>query len=185
MTQNTRTRFVRGLALVLAGGLFLFACGDDDSSDGDTASDADSTVEETDSSSDDATDDEGTIDHPVKKGEKGPERVPAVTRFVRRGVSPHARCSLVEAMPKTGRLHQIRRHFKHISHPLIGDVRYGKGDINRTYRSAWNLHRLALHAWRIRLTHPMTAEWLEIVAPMPADLAGPLEALGLSCEATP
>jgi tRNA pseudouridine65 synthase len=122
---------------------------------------------------------QGTIDHPVRKGEHGPDRVPAVTRFVLRGTSALARCSLVEAMPQTGRLHQIRRHFKHVSHPLIGDVRYGKGAINRAYRAEWNLHRLALHAWRVSLVHPVTGEALELTAPLPDDLAHPLEALGL------
>jgi len=43
--------------------------------------------------------------------------------------------ALVEARPRTGRLHQIRRHCKHIACPLIGDVRYGKGEHNRLFRA--------------------------------------------------
>jgi 23S rRNA-/tRNA-specific pseudouridylate synthase len=41
------------------------------------------------------------------------------------------RWSLVKAVPRTGRWHQIRRHAKHLSHPIVGDVRYGEGEINR------------------------------------------------------
>lgn len=126
-----------------------------------------------------------TIDHPVRKGEHGDERVPAVTHFVRLGVSPHARCALVDVTLDTGRLHQIRRHFKHISHPLIGDVRYGKGDINRAFRERWNLHRLALHAWRVELAHPTTGAALDIVAPVPDDLGRVLSALGLAAALPP
>lgn len=121
----------------------------------------------------------GTIDHPVKKGEDGPDRVPAVTRFTRVAVSSRARCSLVAAIPETGRLHQIRRHFKHISHPLIGDVRYGKGAINRSFRADYGLHRLALHAAQVDFVHPITGERLLVVAPLPADLARPFAELGV------
>ena len=123
----------------------------------------------------------GVIDHPVPKKEDG-ERVPAVTRFrlVRR--SPVDRCSLVEAMPETGRLHQVRRHLKHLNHPLIGDVNYGSGAINRHYRAVYQLHRLALHAHFLAFTHPRTGARLVIRAPMPDDLRAPLAALGLPHE---
>jgi tRNA pseudouridine65 synthase len=123
---------------------------------------------------------DGVIDHPVPKSEDGP-RVPAVTHFRLLARSSVDRCSLVEARPETGRLHQIRRHLRHISHPLVGDVTYGNGAINRHYRAEYDLHRLALHAERISFPHPATGERLEVVAPMPADLAGPLERLGLPC----
>lgn len=122
----------------------------------------------------------GTIDHPVRQGEHTEARVPAVTHFTRLGVSPHARCSLVLARPETGRLHQIRRHFKHISHPLVGDVRYGKGDVNRAFRATVALHRLALHAHRVELTHPITGAALDLWAPLPDDLGEPLTELALT-----
>ena len=70
--------------------------------------------------------------------------MPAVTAFRRLAI--FERYALVEARPRTGRRHQIRRHFKHLSHPLIGDVRYGKGEHNRLFRERFGLHRLALHA---------------------------------------
>jgi tRNA pseudouridine65 synthase len=123
--------------------------------------------------------DAGVVDHPIPKSEGGP-RVPAVTRFVRLGRSPVDRCSLVEAIPETGRLHQVRRHFHHIDHPLVGDVNYGSGAINRHFRATYGLHRLALHAHRLDFTHPVTGEPIVVHAPVPPDLASVLEALQLS-----
>ena len=121
----------------------------------------------------------GTIDHPIPQGEDGP-RVPAVTRFKLVARSHVDRCALVLAMPETGRSHQIRRHLKHIGHPLVGDVNYGRGDINRHYRATYGLHRLALHATSIAFTHPVTGAGVEVEAPMPDDLATPLTKLGLA-----
>lgn len=121
----------------------------------------------------------GTIDHPVPRTKNGP-RVDAVTDFRRLGT--FERYSLVEARPRTGRLHQIRRHFKHLSHPLIGDVRYGKGEHNRLFRERFGLHRLALHASQLAFTHPFSGEPVILRAPLPADLAGPFEAMGLPGE---
>jgi tRNA pseudouridine65 synthase len=123
----------------------------------------------------------GVIDYPVPKKELG-ERVPAVTRFRLVSRSTVDRCSLVEAMPETGRLHQVRRHMKHLNHPLIGDVNYGSGAINRHYRAVYQLHRLALHAHLLAFTHPRTGARVVVRAPMPDDLGAPLVALGLPRE---
>jgi tRNA pseudouridine65 synthase len=119
----------------------------------------------------------GLIDSPVPRSEDG-ERVPAQTRFTCLGSSSVERCSLVCAQPITGRMHQIRRHLKHISHPLIGDVRYGKGPINRQYRATYGLERMALHACALRLPHPATGEWLEVRAPVAPELVACFTALG-------
>jgi tRNA pseudouridine65 synthase len=113
--------------------------------------------------------DAGTIDHPIPKGESGP-RVPAVTRFVRLARSEVERCSLVLAIPESGRTHQIRRHLRHLGHPLIGDVNYGRGELNRHYRAHYELHRLALHASSIAFDHPTTGVRLALTAPLPEDL---------------
>ncbi|HEX9941535.1 MAG TPA: pseudouridine synthase [Thermoanaerobaculia bacterium] len=119
---------------------------------------------------------EGVIDHPVAR-EQGGSRVPAVTEF--RRLATFERYALMEARPLTGRRHQIRRHFKHISHPLIGDVRYGKGEHNRLFRERFGLNRLALHALELAFEHPVTGERVRIVAPVPEELAGPLRAMGM------
>jgi tRNA pseudouridine65 synthase len=122
--------------------------------------------------------DSGVIDHAIPKKKDGP-RVPAVTRFSRIARSPVDRCSLVLAIPETGRLHQVRRHLRHIDHPLVGDVTHGSGVINRRYRSEYNLHRLALHAHFLAFAHPITGARVEVEAPMPDDLGKPLGLLGL------
>jgi tRNA pseudouridine65 synthase len=121
----------------------------------------------------------GTIDYAIQKSEDGP-RVPAITHFERVARSEVDRCSLVLARPETGRLHQIRRHLRHIDHPLVGDVRHGSGPINRHYRATYDLHRLALHAASIAFTHPVTGARVSVEAPMPDDLRIPLAKLGLA-----
>jgi tRNA pseudouridine65 synthase len=118
----------------------------------------------------------GSIDHPIPRREGGP-RVPAVTDFER--LHALERYAVVEARPRTGRLHQVRRHLKHISHPIIGDVNYGKGEHNRLFRERYALHRLALHAAELAVAHPETGAELRLAAPLPDDLRGPFEALGV------
>jgi tRNA pseudouridine65 synthase len=118
----------------------------------------------------------GVIDHPIPRKLDGP-KVDAVTEYTRLAVVED-RFSLVEARPASGRLHQIRRHFKHLSHPLVGDTRYGKGEINRRFRSEFGLLRLGLHAFRLAFPHPRTGEPLHITAPLPDDLRVPLERMG-------
>lgn len=120
----------------------------------------------------------GTIDYPIPKDEGGP-RVRAVTRFRRIARSTVDRCSLVLAMPETGRLHQVRRHLRHINHPLVGDVTHGSGEINRRYRAEYALHRLALHASYLSFEHPVTAGRVAVSAPVPEDLASALARLAL------
>jgi tRNA pseudouridine65 synthase len=120
--------------------------------------------------------DEILIDHPLPPGEdtRAP-RVAARTMIFRREV--FGRYSLVEARPLTGRLHQVRRHLKHISCPLIGDVNYGKGEHNRLFRERHGLDRLFLHATRLRLPHPVQGGQLDIASPLPLELEAVLQAL--------
>ena len=120
----------------------------------------------------------GTIDHPIPKSVDGP-RVPAVTHYRLVARSTVDRCSLVLALPETGRGHQVRRHLRHLGHPLVGDVNYGRGEINRRYRAEYGLHRLALHAHQISFEHPVTRAPVAVTAPMPDDLGLPLERLAL------
>jgi tRNA pseudouridine65 synthase len=117
----------------------------------------------------------GTIDHPVPKA-AGAERVPAVSDF--RALFEAGRYTWLELRPRTGRRHQLRRHLKHMSWPIIGDVRYGKGEHNRHFRERHGLHRLALHAARLRFAG-LAGETADVQAAVPADLAGPLRALGV------
>jgi|AGTN01.1.fsa_nt_gi Pseudouridylate synthases, 23S RNA-specific len=114
------------------------------------------------------------LDYAIPK-KPGGARVDALTEFT--PLLHKDRWTLVEARPRTGRLHQIRRHLKHLSHPIIGDVLYGKGPINRFFRETYGLTRMALHAKKVVLTLPVGR--VEIEAPMPDDLRQPLERLGI------
>jgi len=122
---------------------------------------------------------EGVIDNPVPKSPKG-KRVNALTAYKR--LYAFERYSLVSAFPRTGRLHQIRRHLKHINHPLIGDVTYGKGEHNRAFRERFGLHRLALHAVSLSFAHPNHGRKLMVKAGFPDDLVKPFCEMGIPPE---
>jgi len=114
------------------------------------------------------------VDHPLSQDDGKPAQEAQTTLET---LARYGRYALVEAMPHTGRTHQIRRHLKHLSCPIIGDVRYGKGDHNRYFRAAFGLHRLALHAIRLTLTDPASGERVTITAPLPDELGRTLAAV--------
>ncbi|MBK7415545.1 MAG: RluA family pseudouridine synthase [Dechloromonas sp.] len=74
--------------------------------------------------------------------------------------------SLLEAQLKTGRTHQIRVHLAHLGFPILGDEKYGDFALNKNLQRH-GLKRMALHAWRMGFAHPLTAEPLECIAPLP------------------
>jgi tRNA pseudouridine65 synthase len=131
----------------------------------------------------------GTIDHPIPRREDGP-RVPARTDYRRLAVVSvsldpgetlrESRYALVEARPRSGRLHQIRRHLKHLGHPVLGDVNHGRSEHNRRCRERFGLDRLALHAMSLTIDHPTSGERVTFEAPLPDDLRGPLNRMGFS-----
>jgi tRNA pseudouridine65 synthase len=116
------------------------------------------------------------VDHGLSKA-PGEDRKPAQTSVLRLGT--FERYSLVEARPHTGRPHQVRRHLKHLSHPVLGDTRFGNGEHNRACRVRFALHRLALHAAKLSFEHPLSGEAIVVRAALPADLAEPLAAMAL------
>ncbi len=117
------------------------------------------------------------VNHPLAK-ERGGSARPAVTDF--RLLGQFRRYGLYQALPHTGRTHQIRRHLKHASHPIIGDVRYGKGEHNRLFRQRYGFRRLALHCQRLSFAHPRKRRQVSIQAPLSADFARLLDNLGLT-----
>lgn len=121
----------------------------------------------------------GVIDHPIPSKEDGP-RVPALTewRLVSTGSVDGAKYSLVEALPRTGRLHQIRRHLKHLGHPIIGDVNYGQASHNRRFR-ALGVNRLLLHASEVRFRHPVSGAEIVVEARLPDEMRTVVETLGI------
>lgn len=121
---------------------------------------------------------QGVIDHPVVDGEDSGTAQPALTRYRRLARVelpfavdryPTARYSLVSIVPETGRRQQIRKHFKHISHHLIGDTTHGNGRHNRFFRERQGIARLLLMSRRLTLSHPYHGERLSITAPADRD----------------
>jgi tRNA pseudouridine65 synthase len=135
------------------------------------------------------TDQVGVIDHalreqldqiadPLADPDKAPQH--AITHYRRLATVelPHpvgrdhtARYSLVELQPKTGRKHQLRRHLKHIFHPIVGDTTHGDGRHNPFFRDHFDNQRLLLAATALHLAHPHSGERLAMTAPPGAVLA--------------
>lgn len=94
---------------------------------------------------------------------------------------PQSRYSLVNVIPKTGRKHQIRRHLKHLSHPIIGDKRYGKGPHCRYFRDHLDTERLLLHAWKLSFEHPYTGARIDLYAGLDSVMEGLLKRFDWLC----
>jgi len=92
---------------------------------------------------------------------------------------PQSRYSLVELVPKTGRRHQLRRHMKHLHHPIIGDTTHGDGKHNQMFRDNFDSDRLLLHSAYLAFTHPVTGDKVEIHAPLDATFKSLLSTLKL------
>ncbi len=91
---------------------------------------------------------------------------------------PTSRYALVLLEPLTGRRHQLRRHMKHIAHPIIGDSTYGKGRHNRLFQSLFGCHRLLLACVNLRVPHPVTEAPLNLTAPVGKEFASIIHRLG-------
>lgn len=133
----------------------------------------------------------GSIDEALTReddhGRKTGDRLPAFTRFRRLSTAElcvpvgryaTGRYSLVEVLPETGRMHQIRRHFRRISHPIIGDRRYGDSRHNRFFREDIGVDRMLLAAIELRLPHPRTGEYLKLVATVDGPFRSALNHMG-------
>ncbi len=111
----------------------------------------------------------------------------ALTRYRRLAVAeipvqvdryPTSRYALLELEPITGRRHQLRRHLKHISHPIIGDATYGKGRHNRLFTERFDCARLLLTCRSLTITHPVSGLPLQFSAPLDADFIRAMQGLG-------
>ena len=76
-----------------------------------------------------------------------------------------SRYSLLKVKPLTGRFHQIRKHLKHIFHPIVGDRPHGCNKQNRLFKEKWDMHTMLLHAQQIQLHHPETDDLMIINTP--------------------
>jgi len=130
---------------------------------------------------------QGLIDDPLKSDSGNLQE--ARTEFSRLataeiphpvGPNPTARYSLVQVRPKTGRTHQIRRHFAHIRHPLIGDVLRGDGRQNRFFREHFGVHRLLLASVELTFRHPENNSPMTLTCPPAQELLDLFDRLGWS-----
>lgn len=129
-----------------------------------------------------------TIDYPLRRDDGNGAGVlqEAVTHLktVQRAEIPlpfgkheTSRYSLVELMPDTGRMHQLRKHMAHILHPIIGDRPHGCNKQNRLFLERFEMNTMLLHARRLRFQHPLTNETVSIDAPVQTEFARMLTAL--------
>lgn len=75
-----------------------------------------------------------------------------------------SRYSLVELKPSTGRMHQLRIHMNKVSHPIVGDYKYGDRFHNRNFENNFDCHNLFLHAISLEFTHPKTQKKIALKA---------------------
>ncbi|NTV10895.1 MAG: pseudouridylate synthase [Zoogloea sp.] len=138
----------------------------------------------------------GVVDHPLARrrddaewvgSESSFEAQAAVTRYRRLAICelphsvdryPTSRYALLALQPETGRRHQLRRHLKHLSHPIIGDATFGKGRHNRLFQQLFDCHRMLLACIGMRLPHPVTGQPLILSAPPAEDFMTVVDALG-------
>lgn len=129
----------------------------------------------------------GRIDHPLDGGPGKPQKKPAQTDYETLATAevpwpsqqhPSSRYALLRCSPVTGRFRQIRRHLKHLHHHLAGDSSHGDGRHNLAFRQR-GVHRMLLHAWRLRFPHPEDARRREVVAPLDPEFARALQLLSI------
>ena len=132
------------------------------------------------------TPNEQTIDYPLTNDNGKTQD--AITKFttlkqtevnIAHGKFNTSRYSLVEIHPKTGRFHQIRKHFAHLRHPIIGDRPHGCNKQNKLFKETWNMITMMLHANEIEFKHPITNELLLIKAPFQKEFERTLKFLDL------
>ena len=134
-------------------------------------------------------DEKGEIDYALADPDSGKGLLPAVTQYACLGQSEidapiglrykTARFSLVEALPETGRRHQIRKHFAHVMHPVIGDKKHGDVKQNTYFREVFGMRRMLLHSAELSFQHPVSGEKIQIGAPIDAEFARALDIVGL------
>ena len=90
---------------------------------------------------------------------------------------PSSRYSLVKVTLETGRRHQIRRHFSHLRHPIIGDKRHGDVKHNSYWRDHFGINRMLLHAQSLHFLHPISEEAILITAAIDASFQAALDLL--------
>jgi len=88
-----------------------------------------------------------------------------------------SRYSLIEAIPETGRMHQLRKHFAHIFHPIIGDRPHGCNKQNKFWLENFKMNTMLLHASELSFKHPYSEEKITIKANISKEFQRVLEIL--------
>ncbi|GAF03004.1 pseudouridine synthase [Saccharicrinis fermentans] len=115
--------------------------------------------------------DEIRVDYPLTNDRGKKQEALTVFKVLQRseldislGQFSTSRYSLIHAFPKTGRMHQIRKHLDHLRHPIIGDRPHGCNKQNRLFKERWGMTTMMLHAMELQLRHPVSGELLHIRA---------------------
>jgi len=131
------------------------------------------------------TPDNGEIDYPLRKENGTLQEAFTMYHTLKRaeldvpfGKHPTSRYSLIEATPKTGRMHQLRKHFAHIFHPIIGDRAHGCNKQNKLFKEKWEMTTMLLHASMLRFNHPVSGEVVTIEAPLLPEFVRLMELMG-------
>ncbi len=95
------------------------------------------------------------------------------------GKNDTSRYSLALALPQTGRMHQLRKHFSHIFHPIIGDRPHGCNKQNKIFLERFQMGTMMLHAHRLQILHPVTNTPVNIEATPSAEFMRMLDELHL------
>lgn len=133
------------------------------------------------------TPDSGEIDYALRK-ENGTlqDAFTAYTTLARcelpvaLGKHPTSRYSLVLAKPTTGRMHQLRKHFSHIFHPIIGDRTHGCNKQNKLFTETWEMSTMLLHALTLEFNHPLSGEQVKIEAALQPEFLRMMDLMGWS-----
>lgn len=137
------------------------------------------------------TEDSDTIDYSLRR-EDGREQ-DAITHYetlsrseinIPLGKHNTSRYSLVMARPETGRMHQLRKHFAHIFHPIIGDKAHGCNKQNRFFKSQWQMDSMLLHASSLSFEHPSSKQKINIRAKMSSEFERTMDFLNLKQKMT-
>ncbi|MBS1521664.1 MAG: pseudouridylate synthase [Bacteroidetes bacterium] len=131
------------------------------------------------------TADSGEIDYPLRKENGTLQDAFTAYHTLKRaeldvpfGKHATSRYSLVKATPKTGRMHQLRKHFAHIFHPIIGDRTHGCNKQNKLFKEEWEMTTMLLHASRLTFSHPVNEELITIEAPLQPEFIRVMELMG-------
>ncbi|OUR96264.1 hypothetical protein A9Q84_07860 [Halobacteriovorax marinus] len=121
----------------------------------------------------------GKYDFPLSDQNK--VKKDALTNFI--PLTTNGQVTLMQVMIETGRQHQIRRHFARSKHNLIGDVKHGRGAINRHYRDEYKFQRIFLHSYRFKIDLDFLK--VDVICPLPDELTHLLDQIGISNDTIP